>query len=172
MGSSQEPPLKQNIQQKSSLNPFKLGCEVIIIKQWGSNLRILNKHRCTENISLNGFISVVILHSIWMNFTPFPAGGFLPDSPILRYATRHSSALHSEFCRTPCRQSSVRMQGRKLWNALPLDIKKLSLIVFKKTLKGCIIFNQTDWTIVIYKLCCASFNHAPAFYAHYWRVIY
>ena len=69
---------------------------------------------------------------------------FYENSQIHTYATRHSSALHSEFCRTLCRQSSVRMQGRKLWNALPLDIKKLSLIVFKKALKRCIIFNQID----------------------------
>ena len=97
---------------------------------------------------------------------------FYENLQIHTYATRHSSALHSEFCRTSCRQSSVRIQGRKLWNALTLDIKKLSLIVFKKTLKRCIIFNQIEWTISIYKLCCASFSHAPSFYAHYCRVIY
>ena len=38
--------------------------------------------------------------------------------------------------------------------------------------KHCIIFNQIDWTIATYKLCCASFSHAPAFYAHYCRVMY
>ena len=97
---------------------------------------------------------------------------FYENSQIHTYATRHSSAFHSEFCRTSCRQSSVRMQGRKLWNELPLDIKKLTLIVFKKTLKRCIIFNQIDWTIVIYKFYCANFSHAPAFYAHYCRVMY
>ena len=58
---------------------------------------------------------------------------FLPDhtvkkfmlhekSQIRNYDTRHSSDLHSEFCRTLCCQSSVRIQGRKIWNALPLDM--------------------------------------------------
>ena len=54
---------------------------------------------------------------------------FHENSQIRTYDTRHTSALHSEFCRTSSRLSSVRMQGRKSWNALPLDIKKLLLIV-------------------------------------------
>ena len=54
------------------------------------------------------------------------------NSQIHNYDTRHSSDLYSEICRTLCRQTSVRMQGRKFWNTLPPDMKTLSLIIFKK----------------------------------------
>ena len=52
------------------------------------------------------------------------------------YQTRHKDDIHKDFCRTKCRQDTVRFQGPKLWNSLPTEIKDVSsLNLFKKKIK-------------------------------------
>ncbi|MFZ2538567.1 MAG: reverse transcriptase family protein [Oscillospiraceae bacterium] len=61
---------------------------------------------------------------------------FIRNDTVHVHFTRQHSQLHLNYCRTQCRWNTVFIQGPKLWNHLPLDIKNSrSLNQFKKSYK-------------------------------------
>ena len=68
---------------------------------------------------------------------------FVLNSDIHGYSTRNLMAFRVPLCRTNIRQFSIRFQGPKFFNSLPLEMTNLvSVNIFKKTLKAvlCIQF--------------------------------
>ena len=61
---------------------------------------------------------------------------FLVNSDVHSYHTRQKDSIHKDFCRTKCRQDTMRFQGPDLWNNIPQEIKNVSsFFKFKKMIK-------------------------------------
>jgi hypothetical protein len=75
---------------------------------------------------------------------------FHSNSLIHSHNTRHKSNIHVEYCRTKYRQNTVRFQGPKLWNSLPMQLKSVrTIFAFKNKIKKLLISNEitTVWII-------------------------
>ncbi len=67
------------------------------------------------------------------------------NSDLHSHNTRGHTNFHLDFSRLVCSESSVRIQGPRLWDQLPEQITKLkSIVTFKRHLKYHII-NYSDW---------------------------
>ena len=62
---------------------------------------------------------------------------FLSNYQVHSYNTRSAMAIRTPLCRTNIRQFSVRFQGPKFFNSLPIDIINItSFVSFKRKLKN------------------------------------
>ncbi len=62
---------------------------------------------------------------------------FLSNYQVHSYNTRSAMAIRTPLCRTNIRQFSVRFQGPKFFNLLPIDIINItSFVSFKRKLKN------------------------------------
>ena len=69
--------------------------------------------------------------------------GFTSNSSIHSHNTRYRSNIHVEYCRTKYRQCTVRFQGPKLWNDLPVQLRCAgTLSSFKFQIKNLLISNS------------------------------
>ena len=74
---------------------------------------------------------IINIHALRNDFLSFQY-----NQTIHGYNTRHKMDIHQTCCRTLSRQKTVKFQGPKVWNNLPIALKQLpSLLVFKRKLK-------------------------------------
>ena len=110
--SAHSAPLFQQLHILRIYDIYKLNLATYMYKIFNSSIPYLKHHRFTSNSSF---------HS---------------------YNTRNKHHLHTPFCRTKLRESTIHFQGPKLWNQLPVEITTVkSFFVFKNRLKQ-FLFNH------------------------------